>query len=75
MSESNETAPPATATTEITLVTGERHCVIGGTKDVERSILDSARGSIMQLAWFIEAETRDDLAVNPRYVVALRAAG
>ena len=37
-------------------------------------ILDAARGSIMQLAWFIEAETGGDLAVNPEHVVALRAA-
>ena len=66
---------PATRTTEITLVTGEHHRVEGDAKDVERTILDGARGSIMQLVWFIEADTRDDLAVNPEHVVLLRAAG
>jgi hypothetical protein len=29
----------------------------------------------MQLAWLIEAETGDELAVNPESVVLLRAAG
>ncbi len=75
MSASDETAQPATGTTEITLVTGERYCVVGQAKDVERSILDAARGSIMQFAWLIAADTRDDLAVNPADVVALRASG
>jgi len=64
----------ATGTTEITVVTGERYRVEGDLKDVERIILDAARGSIMQLAWLIDAETRDDLALNPAHVVALRAA-
>ena len=64
----------ATPTTEITLVSGERHCVEGDAKVVERAILDAARGSIMQLAWFVEAETRDELAVNPQHVIALRPA-
>lgn len=40
-------------TTEITLVTGERHRVEGDAKTVEQAILDAARGSIMQLAWFV----------------------
>jgi hypothetical protein len=66
---------PATPTTEITVVTGDRYRVEGGAGDVERAILDAARGSLMQLAWLIEAETRDDLAVNPEHVVMLRAAG
>jgi hypothetical protein len=29
----------------------------------------------MQLAWFVEAETGEDLAVNPDHVVALKALG
>jgi hypothetical protein len=48
---------------------------MGDAKDVERTILNSARGSIMEFSWFIEADTRDDLAVNPEHVVALRAVG
>jgi hypothetical protein len=38
-------------------------------------ILDAARGSIMQLAWLVEAGTGDDLAINPEHVVALRPVG
>ena len=68
-------AAPISSTTDITVVTGERYRVQGDVKDVERVILDSARGSIMQLAWLVEAETGEDLAVNPRRVVTLRAAG
>jgi hypothetical protein len=72
MSESDDRAQLATGTTEITLVTGERHCVAGNAKDVERTILDAARGSIMQLAWLVDANTGADLAVNPAHVVLLR---
>jgi hypothetical protein len=63
-----------TATTELTVVTGDRYRVEGHFKDIERTILDAARGSIMQLAWLIEAETEDDLGVNPDHVVTLRPA-
>jgi hypothetical protein len=73
MSASQHRPQPATPTTEISLVTGERHCVEGHLKDVERTILDSARGSIMQLAWFTDADTQDDLGINPDHVVSLRA--
>lgn len=62
-----------TFTTEITVSTAERHRVEGDVREVERIILDAARGSIMQLAWFAEAETGKDLAVNPEHVVTLRA--
>ena len=74
MSTSEGPLQPTTTATEIVLVTGERYRVEGEVKVVERLILDAARGSIMQLAWFIEAETGGDLAVNPEHVVALRAA-
>jgi hypothetical protein len=73
MSASEDRAQPTTRTTEISLVTGERHYVEGDVKDVERKILDAARGALMQLAWLIETGTRDDLAVNPEHVVLLRA--
>jgi hypothetical protein len=75
MSASEDRAQAAIRTTEITVVTGDRHRVEGAAKDVERTILDAARGSIMQLAWLIDADTRDDLAVNPEHVVLLRAVG
>jgi hypothetical protein len=64
-----------TSTTEITLVTGDRYRVEGDVKHVERIMIDAARGSIMELAWFVEAETGEDLAVNPDHVVTLRAVG
>jgi hypothetical protein len=75
MSSGGRKLQPATHTTEVTVATGERYRVEGDLKDVERIIVDAARGSIMQLAWLIDAETRDNLAINPEYVVALRAAG
>lgn len=73
MSSSEGPAQPPASNTEITVVTGHRYRVQTEVKDVERIVLDAARGSIMQLAWFIEAETGDGLAVNPEHVVTLRA--
>ncbi len=75
MDSSEGELQPATHTTEITLVTGDRYRVEGDTKAVERIILDAARGAIMEFAWLIDVETRDDLAVNPEYVVMLRTPG
>jgi hypothetical protein len=66
---------PSTHTTEISVVTGERYHVEGDAKDVELTILDAARGSIMEFAWLIDADTREDLAVNPEHVVTLRRVG
>jgi hypothetical protein len=59
--------------TEITVVGGGYYRVDGDPKDVERTILDAARGSIMELAWFVEAETGERIGINPECVVALRA--
>ena len=59
--------------TEITVVGGDRYRVEGDAKDVERLILDAARGSIMELAWMIEAETGERIGINPESVVMLRA--
>jgi hypothetical protein len=63
--------PPPT--TEITVVGGDRYTVEGDAKDVERMILDAARGSIMELAWMIEAESGARVGINPECVVMLRA--
>jgi uncharacterized protein YlzI (FlbEa/FlbD family) len=63
------------STTEVTVVTGHRYRVEGDIKEVEQIIIDAARGSIMQLAWLVEGETRENLAVNPDHVVTLRTAG
>jgi hypothetical protein len=59
--------------TEITVIGGDRYRVEGEAKDVERLILDAARGSIMQLAWVVEAETGERIGINPECVVMLRA--
>jgi hypothetical protein len=61
--------------TEITVSGGARYRVEGGVKQVEQVILDAARGSIMEFAWFTEAESGESLVVNPECVVMLRAAG
>ena len=73
MNSSEAESPPATSRTQIILVTGDQYRVDGDVKDVERTILDAARGSIMQLAWFTESETREGLGVNPEHVVVLKA--
>ena len=59
-------------TTEITVVGGTAYRVEGDARDVERMILDAARGSIMQFAWLVEVDSGDLVAVNPEHVVALR---
>jgi hypothetical protein len=66
---------PGTASpkTEITVVGGGSYRVEGDPKDVERRILDAARGSIMEIAWFVEAGTGERIGINPECVVALRA--
>ncbi len=61
--------------TEITVVGGDRYRVDGDTKDVERVILDAARGSLMDFAWMTEAETGEPIGFNPDHVVMLRAVG
>jgi hypothetical protein len=62
-----------TSTTEITVVGGDRYQVEGDATAVERTILDAARGSLMELAWLTEAETGERLGINPESVVMLRA--
>jgi hypothetical protein len=64
-----------TSITEIHIVGGERRHVQGDVKAVEHLILGAARGSIMELAWFTDAETGEPIGVNPEYVVTLRALG
>jgi hypothetical protein len=64
-----------TPTTEITVTSGSRHRVDGNARDVARVILDAARGSIMEFAWLIDAETGERVAFNPACVVALRDIG
>jgi hypothetical protein len=58
--------------TEITVVGGDRYIVEGTPEGVERSILDAARGSIMELAWFLDVKTGERIGINPDHVVLLR---
>lgn len=60
-------------TTEITVLGGDRYRVEGETREIERLILDAARGSIMEFAWVVEVETGQRLGINPESVVMLRA--
>lgn len=53
---------------------GARYVVEGATRDVERLILNAARGSIMEFAWLVEAQTGERLGINPECVMVLRAA-
>jgi hypothetical protein len=62
-------------TTEITISSGDRYRVEGNPKAIERLILDAARGSIMELAWMVDAESGEPIGFNPEHVVMLRAVG
>src|SRR5436190_1270493 len=62
------------ASCNLTLITGERFEVEGSREEVERQIIGAARGSILELAWFTEAETGQPLGVNPGHIVARRPA-
>jgi hypothetical protein len=63
---------PRTAGTEIVLAGGERIRTQEQTKDVEAAILSAARGSIMELAWVMDAQTGERVGINPDHVVTLR---
>jgi hypothetical protein len=63
------------STTQITVLGGESYRVEGEAKDIERLIVDAARGSIMQFAWLTEAQTGESVAINPECVVMIRAVG
>jgi hypothetical protein len=60
--------------TEITLLGGERYRVHGDLKQVEKLILDAARGSIMQFVWLTDAQTAGLVGINPEHVMTLREA-
>jgi hypothetical protein len=59
--------------TEITVLGGDRYRVEGDARQIERVILDAARGSIMELAWLVESATGELLGINPECVMMLRA--
>jgi hypothetical protein len=60
------------AVTEITLVGGDRLRIDGDPRVVESAILSAARGSIMELAWMIDAQTGERVGINPDHVIMLR---
>lgn len=62
-----------TPMTEITLADGSSFRVQGDARDIERRILDAARGSIMELTWITDAESGEQLGINPEHVMLLRA--
>jgi uncharacterized protein YlzI (FlbEa/FlbD family) len=62
------------ATTEVTVIGGERFVVDGSPQEAEKRIVAAARGSIMELVWFTETATGEPLALNPEHVVAVRTA-
>ena len=45
----------------------------GKAEDVEKQILDAARGSLLELVWLTETESGQRIALNPEHVVLLRA--
>ena len=59
--------------TEITVVGGDRYRVDGDAKEVEKEILDAARGSFLDLAWMVDASTGERVGFNPDHIVMLRA--
>lgn len=58
--------------TEVVLVGGERIRIDGEAPVVESAILSAARGSIMELAWMIDAQTGHRVGINPAHVLMLR---
>ena len=74
--QGNPPAPRAsglTPNTEILLVNGTCCRVEGKAEDVEVQILNAARGSLLELVWLTETESGQRIALNPEYVVLLRA--
>jgi hypothetical protein len=60
------------ATTEITLVGGNQLTVKGELQQVEARIVGAARGSIMELAWMTDADTDQQVGINPDHVIMIR---
>jgi hypothetical protein len=58
--------------TEITLVGGERRRVEGEPKEVEAAILSAARGSLMEFAWMTDADSGEQMAINPDHVQVIQ---
>jgi hypothetical protein len=61
--------------TEIIVVGGESYRVQGDSREVAALIIDASRGSLMEFAWLVEAETGQRVGINPEHVIALRTVG
>jgi hypothetical protein len=61
-----------TTSTEMILVSGICCRVEGSVEDVEKQILDAARGSLLEFVWLTETESGRRIALNPEHVVLLR---
>ncbi len=59
--------------TEIILAGGETYRVQGDARQIEALIIDAARGSMMDFAWMVDAETGEDVALNPEHIAMIRA--
>jgi hypothetical protein len=59
--------------TELTFTGGGPLRVEGDSHAVEAVVISAARGSIMELAWLVEADTGLRVGVNPEHVVMIRA--
>ena len=60
------------AMTEIILTGGDRIRIDGDAQVVESAILSAARGSLMELAWMVDAQTGQRIGINPDHVIMLR---
>jgi hypothetical protein len=60
------------SSTELMLSGGELVRVDGDPHEVEAAILSAARGSLLEFAWMIEADSGRRLGVNPDRVVMIR---
>jgi hypothetical protein len=49
--------------------------VKGELQQVEARIVGAARGSIMELAWLSDAETGQQIGINPEHVIMIRGRG
>jgi hypothetical protein len=63
------------AAKQVTVFGGDRYRVEGAPEEGERAILNADRGSIMEFAWFVAADTGERIGINPGCVVTLRASG
>jgi hypothetical protein len=57
------------ATTKLLLTTGDRVEIEGSKEEVTRVLEDASRSTSGTLAWLRDADTGEDVGVNPTHVV------